>query len=180
MSTLGSSWRGSKFNWVELGWEVRREVALSQHSKPIPFKYLSSQSPFIIVVVHLFGKYFLRIYCALGTQSISAVPSISCMQPTSSLVHSLANKTFTSVHSFLPCLTYTHLVSFTFSNSTLFFLITPMSTAIGSEELIRVNRRFFWDEEEGGKAMKISNLCLVYKRFPFMLHQISRHTPCLT
>lgn len=121
MSTLGSSWRGSKFNWVELGWEVRREVALSQHSKPIPFKYLSSQSPFIIVVVHLFGKYFLRIYCALGTQSISAVPSISCMQPTSHLVHSLTNKTFTSVHSFLPCLTYTHLVSFTFSNSTLFF-----------------------------------------------------------
>lgn len=54
-----------------------------------------------------------------------------------------------------------------------------MNIAKGSQEIIRVNREFSWEDEEGGKAMETWSLCLLDKQFVYiiMLYQFSRHTP---
>lgn len=106
-----------------------------------------------------------------------SLSSVFHLQSTSSLTDSLTNKTFISVHGFLPFLIYIYLVSLTSSNSILFFFDNS------EEHSNRLPRALQgkWDSSE--RTKKVGNLwklkaCVSYTNsFPIMLYQTSRHTP---
>lgn len=115
-----------------------------------------------------------------------SLSSVFHLQSTSSLTDSLTNKTFISVHGFLPFLIYIYLVSLTSSNSILFFffLITPKSTATGSQEPFRVNGILLRGQrrwETYGNLKPVSHILIVSllcsTRLPGTLPAILKHLP---
>lgn len=173
MNTFGSSWRGSKqilLSRVGVGSQGRIAL-LHTHSKPIPFKYLSSQS----IITHSLGKYLLRIYCALGNQGTSTVPSVSLLSSACSppLHYRFFNQQDFYISEWLLTISNIHLLSlFDFFQFHSFFWITSRSTATGSQEPFRVNGILL------EKLWKLKACVSYTNSFPIMLYRISRHTPC--